>query len=129
MVTGVGKRTYWPQAPGWLSRRVWGDVDVPDPVIETHYAKPSWTVRWAEADRLREAQGGTTTIELWEIRFQRFGWKREIETLYVVDATAWLMLDSKTSTAFFQTMSFWRSITAVHHYERLVARLPEAVGR
>lgn len=128
----VGRRSYWPKAPGWLHGRVYRDVDQVDQQIERGYSKPVWAVLWAEAEQIRYAEyvpDGTTrpqhSVTLYEVRFRRLG--AEPESLYIIDAHVWLRLDGSASTAFFQTTSYGRRGDAQVHFERLAARLPAAV--
>jgi hypothetical protein len=113
-----GQRRYW--RPGkWAKGRLVTDVDVPDALIQGDFDKIRRPVRWAEAEQLSSMDTMRGSVELWEVRHQRWGWKAPVVRSYVVDASVWLPVNDHRAAAFWQTTSFWRRADAVLHVDQL----------
>lgn len=118
-----GPRIPWPAAPFWLRRRIELDVDQVEHGIPRGHL---WRVTWAEAESLHAWKGPVVELELIQVNYRVAG-VPGIFARYVVDSTVWVSLDSLTSSAFFQVISFGNRADAQLHYDRLKARLPKAL--
>ena len=124
-----GRRVRWPFAPGWLRQRAFCDVDQPDMQVQQELGRRrDWRVKWAESEVVEHYDSPHSTVELWELRYKRWG-DPLVHVIYLVDATVWLRLSGTLVAAFFQVTSWGDRGSAKRHAEYLRNRLPEVAVR
>lgn len=124
-----GRRAYWPLAPGALRRWAFCDVDQPDMQVQQELGRRrDWRVKWAETAIVETHDSPHSTVELWELRYKRWG-DPLVHVLYLVDATIWLRLSGTIAVAFFLVTSWGDRGSAKRHADLLRTRLPEVAVR